>query len=305
MPKYSIVIPTFNHSQLIRRCLDSLITQTFEDWEAIIVNNFSSDDTLKVIHSYNECRFHVINFKNNGIIAASRNQGILNSCGEWICFLDSDDWWYPNKLEEVNKYTEYYDVIYHDLQIERADKKNGKIIRARDLSSPVYIDLLIGWNGIPNSSCVVRASLLNFSMALSEDQRLVTVEDFDLWLNLAKKTEKFYRVPLVLGAYWSYPQSAGQSSFKLIERLMYLFIKHASDLSFKSRMKSSGACSYQVARIYQKLGENRKAFGFYLRALFSFNSLYQAKAAIRLGILVLRVLFLWDLIKKVVLVFKK
>ncbi|NDF83787.1 MAG: glycosyltransferase family 2 protein, partial [Actinobacteria bacterium] len=99
-PRVSVVIPTFNHAKLLKRALDSVVAQTFDNWEAIVVNNFSADETIDVVRSFNDDRITLINFSNNGIIAASRNQGIKAARGQYLAFLDSDDKWYPEKLEK-------------------------------------------------------------------------------------------------------------------------------------------------------------------------------------------------------------
>lgn len=96
----SIVIPTFNHAPLLNRALESVRQQTYQNWEAIVVNNFSTDNTIEVIESFKDPRIKLINFSNNGVIAASRNQGINAASGKYIAFLDSDDKWYPIKLEK-------------------------------------------------------------------------------------------------------------------------------------------------------------------------------------------------------------
>ena len=99
-PLVSVVIPTFNHAPLLKRALDSVVAQTYSDWEAIVVNNFSTDETIDVVNSFKDDRIKLVNFKNNGIIAASRNQGIKLAQGKFVAFLDSDDNWYPKKLEK-------------------------------------------------------------------------------------------------------------------------------------------------------------------------------------------------------------
>ena len=80
----SVVVPTFNHAKFLNQALQSIIKQSHQNWEAIIVNNFSTDDTLQIIESFNEPRFKVVNFQNNGIIAASRNEGIRRSSAQLI-----------------------------------------------------------------------------------------------------------------------------------------------------------------------------------------------------------------------------
>ena len=98
-PLVSIVIPTYNHAPLLHRAIESIRAQTFTHWKAIIVNNFSTDDTVSVVESFSDNRIQLIDFANNGVIAASRNKGIELADGTYVAFLDSDDTWFPEKLE--------------------------------------------------------------------------------------------------------------------------------------------------------------------------------------------------------------
>ena len=102
-PLVSVVIPTFNHAPLLKIALQSVIAQTFTNWEAIVVNNFSTDATVEVVESFNDSRIKLINFSNNGVIAASRNVGIKMATASYIAFLDSDDIWYPEKLQKCSE----------------------------------------------------------------------------------------------------------------------------------------------------------------------------------------------------------
>ena len=125
-PLFSIVIPTYNHAHFLRKCLDSVISQTFTNWEAIVVNNFSEDNTIEVVESYRDPRIRLFNNANNGIIAVSRNKGITEAQGEWICFLDSDDAWYPDKLMICKDYLNDYDFICHKLMVNNGIDKSSK-----------------------------------------------------------------------------------------------------------------------------------------------------------------------------------
>ena len=97
-PVVTVVIPTYNHAHFLRDALNSLRAQTYTDWEAVVVNNFSEDDTVEVVNSFADSRIRLENFRNNGVIAASRNRGIALARGSYLAFLDSDDTWYPEKL---------------------------------------------------------------------------------------------------------------------------------------------------------------------------------------------------------------
>ena len=114
----SIVIPTYNRSAELKRALKSVLSQTYKNFEVIVVDNNSIDNTDTMLKNLNDQRIRLLKINNNGIIAASRNMGINASNGEWIAFLDSDDWWHSNKLEKVIHYcSSGYDVCYHDLEI--------------------------------------------------------------------------------------------------------------------------------------------------------------------------------------------
>ena len=113
----SIVLPTFNRAHVLDRAIDSVIKQTYTQWELVIIDNYSNDQTDDLIKSYQNPKIRIIKINNSGIIAKSRNLGIKKSRGEVIAFLDSDDWWAEKKLEYSLKYLFEYnaDIVYHDL----------------------------------------------------------------------------------------------------------------------------------------------------------------------------------------------
>jgi glycosyltransferase involved in cell wall biosynthesis len=100
MPKVSLVIPVYNVEKLLKRCLDSVLGQTFADFEVICVNDGSPDNSLEILEQYSNSdkRIKVITQENKGLSGA-RNTGIENADGEYICFLDSDDIIHPQYLE--------------------------------------------------------------------------------------------------------------------------------------------------------------------------------------------------------------
>ena len=118
LPLVSIIIPTYNHANFLGKALRSLLDQTFKNWEALVIDNQSSDGTNKIIKKFKDSRIKYFKISNKGIIAKSRNLGIKASKGKWIAFLDSDDWWTKNKLEVcVKNISRNVDLIYHDLEI--------------------------------------------------------------------------------------------------------------------------------------------------------------------------------------------
>lgn len=101
-PFFSIIIPTYNRAHTIKTPIDSIIRQTFTDWELIIVDDGSTDDTLEIVASYNDSRIRYV-WQENQKESAARNHGIRLAQAEWICFQDSDDEYLPHHLEVLHQ----------------------------------------------------------------------------------------------------------------------------------------------------------------------------------------------------------
>ncbi|MFV8372643.1 glycosyltransferase family 2 protein [Flavobacterium sp. LB2P6] len=264
-PFFSIVIPTYNHAHFMKRCLDSLVNQTYQNWEAIVVNNFSEDNTIEIIKEYIDPRIRLINNANGGVIAVSRNKGISEAKGDWICFLDSDDGWYPNKLEESLKYVKDYDLIYHNLDKQFPVKSNKGVVNGRTLKKNIAKDLLINGFCIPNSSVVVSKKIVDIVGKINEDKRFVAIEDSDYWMRISTITNRFKFIDLSLGSYW-----IGENmsiSPKQIDREIHLFNQYKKLLNSTELNQALKALSIRKARIYHQLGNFKEAKNEYLISL--------------------------------------
>jgi glycosyltransferase involved in cell wall biosynthesis len=200
----SIITPTYNSASMLKRAIDSVIAQSYENWEMLIVDNNSQDDTKIIIENFNDERIKYFSIDNKGIIAKSRNLAILHAKGKWIAFLDADDWWLPDKLSfSVSNLQKGSEVIYHDLISKGPGSRFfSNTIKSRKLSKYVFQDLVLFGNALLNSSVVVSSSLIKKAGKLSEDPDLVGSEDYEYWLRIARCSEKFSRIPLALGFYW-------------------------------------------------------------------------------------------------------
>lgn len=253
----SIVIPTFNREADLRRALDSVVGQTHRHWQALVVDNHSTDHTRELVSSLNEPRISFLSIHNEGIIAASRNLGIANAQGECVAFLDSDDWWTPDKLEKSVRHIEGgADVVYHDLYLVR---RLGRVFYrptgfARQLRAPVFDDLLRHGNGLLNSSVVVRTSVLRSAGGLREDRDLVGIEDFDLWLRLARQTERFELLPQILGYYW-----LGGGNTTTPTRVLRTLAALESLYGEEGSLRASAWLPYTRGRAQYQLGSYREA----------------------------------------------
>ena len=197
-PFFSVIIPTYNRGEDLIRCFESLKNQTYKNFEVLLCDDGSTDNTEEIVDLYKK-ELNILHIwdKNWGGPAKPRNNGIKIAKGEWICFLDSDDSWLPDKLEVVYNFTTDFDVIYHDLSVLN-DPSN--IINGRQFKTPVF-DEIFKKNCILNSSACVRKSIISKTDGLSEDLDIVGVEDLDFWLKLAQVTNKFKYIPKILGVY--------------------------------------------------------------------------------------------------------
>ncbi len=273
-PLVSVIIPTYNHANFLGKALESVINQTYSNWEAIVIDNQSTDQTNQVIGRFRDSRIKYYKIFNNGIIAKSRNLGIDVAKGEWIAFLDSDDWWIKEKLEICFKnINQKVDFIYHDLEIIYDKKKNflnRKKIVGRQLYKPILNDLLIGeiekGNAIGNSSVIVRKEMLNKIGGISEEENLVASEDFNTWLKIAKITNEFKYIKRKLGFYLVHENSAQRRDLSIPHRhavtefMQILNNKQKLDLEVKLKYMSG---SYNF--LNKKYTKAKKDFIFVIK----------------------------------------
>ena len=244
-PLVSIVIPTYNRARDLGRALTSVRAQTHAQWEALVVDNHSSDDTERVVGSFDDARMRLFRIHNDGVIAVSRNEGIRRARGDYVAFLDSDDWWASRKLELSLRYLERgADVVYHDLFAVKTIGQRFFLstLRSRDLARPAFSDLLVHGNGLINSSVVVRTSVLRAVEGLSEDRNLIAAEDYDTWLRIARMGGIFRRVPRTLGYYWQGDRNLSNPT-RLIENLATIEDRYADAI----REAGAQRCVYWIA----------------------------------------------------------
>ncbi len=204
-PLISVIIPTYNHAHFLEKAIQSVIDQTYSFWELLIVDNHSQDNTDSVVRSFNDTRIKLLKIHNNGVIAASRNMGILNARGEWVAFLDSDDNWYSEKLETlINdlRKSDVYDVISNDELLVDNNTGEKKVLHYGPYEDNFYEVLLMDGNRLSPSATMIRRSfLIEQNLLFNEAHDYIAVEDYDLWLKLALKNAKFKFNNIVLGEY--------------------------------------------------------------------------------------------------------
>ena len=193
---FSIIIPTFNRAKKIKLAISSVIKQNYENWELIIVDNNSTDNTKDVVNSYNNKKIFFYEINNEGVIAKSRNYGIEKSLGDYLCFLDSDDWWDKDKLKHVNFAAQKgYSFIYHDHHINSPNAiiRKRKIVN-KNLDKPIFNNLIKYGQSFATSSVTVKKDIFEKIGCFDQDRKYIAWEDFDAWIKLSKITNNFFKI---------------------------------------------------------------------------------------------------------------
>jgi len=191
MPKVSVIIPTYNRLSMLKEAVDSVLTQDFEDFELIVVDDGSTDGTGEAIKRYGG-RVKLLQHSENRGVSAARNRGVLHAKGKYIAFLDSDDLWVKGKLRIQVTFLDdnpHYPLCYTDEIWIRKGKRVNPMLKHTKYSGWIFekcLPLCI----ISPSSAVMRRTL--FSKVGLFDEALLVCEDYDFWLRVSARFPIFF-----------------------------------------------------------------------------------------------------------------
>lgn len=199
MAEISVIIPAYNQAAFLPEAIQSVYDQTFTDWELVVVDDGSVDETSQVLASFKDSRINVIRQANKGVSAA-RNRGIFHSSAPLVSFLDADDLFVSDNMEVLHRYLKDHSeaglVVGGRQRIDLSGRKyEEKAIMPSCLDFP---DLLLG-NDIPPDGMMVRRDWLECVGGF--DESMHTCEDWDLWLRLVLAGCRFSRVEQVVVSY--------------------------------------------------------------------------------------------------------
>ena len=185
-PTVSVVIPTYNAEADLQTCIDSILNQSFEGFEIVVVDDGSTDDTLQILKGYEDDRIRIIERENETGITSAINRGVEESRGHYIARHDADDYSSPERFERQVEYLDNHeDVALLGTGAWLVNNNRGRLIQRRVLERP-SVDDLINHNHYVHGSVMMRADALESVKAYDEDL-FATTEDYDLWLRLAAK----------------------------------------------------------------------------------------------------------------------
>lgn len=210
-PFFSIIIPTFNRAHLIVETLNSVLQQSFTDFEVIVVDDCSKDfDELQnKILQLSDPRLSLIRHEQNKNGAASRNTGIKRANGEYICFLDSDDTWPLNRLELVrtnimNLLSTPMLIFYGQVDFKYPHQSVGEIKPQKPIENQRVADYLFLHDGLIQTSTIVCKR--EIAQNVMFDERFRRHQDYDFCLRAEKLGYKFYFIESVLSNWLRYPE---------------------------------------------------------------------------------------------------
>jgi len=270
-PLFSVTITTYNHGKYIKSTIESVLKQTIQDFEIIVIDDGSPDDTRERVLNIKDKRVKYFRQNPSGLPAYSRNRAIERSRGRYIALLDGDDLWSYDKLEnayETFSKNPHIDILCHDIEVTGKGNRFIKRSRLGPYPKDMYSKMLWDGNCLGISMAVLKREVFfEQNLWFDEDKALFTVEDYDFWLRLAESGKfNFHYLPKVLAEHVVSEESAILSNIekhtqnaislfnKNIERHNYN-IDHGRNSIIRKRRASmigNAALSHNYNREYSK-----------------------------------------------------
>ncbi|WP_421663844.1 glycosyltransferase family 2 protein [Lysinibacillus telephonicus] len=230
----SIIMPAYNAEKFISQSIESIIRQTYDNWELIIINDCSKDSTLQICESFSkkDSRIRLITLSKNGGISNARNRGILESKGEYIAFLDSDDLWKEKKLEKQLKFMEKNDIAFSCTGYEWINSDGEKLNKIIDVPKLIEFNDLLKVNTI---GCLT--VLINTTKIKTFQMPHLKHEDYATWLNILKENNiKVFGLNESLAYYRKSNGSTSSNKIKTLSWTWNIYHKHLGYRKVKSTL---------------------------------------------------------------------
>ncbi len=266
-PKVSVIIPTYNRAHLIDKTIKSVLNQTYQDYEIIVVDNASTDNTKEAVKGFNNFKIRYIYCCDNRGSSVARNIGIRASHGEYIALLDSDDEWLPEKLdrqvEVLQNESPEVGVVYSDvLCIDENSKNMNRKLRNPKKEGYIYEDLL-GGNCVGTPSTLLIKKECFHRVGLFDDL-LKAHEDWDMWIRIVKYYRFFFvEVPLV--KYRLHSNRISENRELKIIASNSVLAKYANEL--KKRRGVHSKIYFNIGNIFCHIGKTKEGQRYLLRAI--------------------------------------
>lgn len=219
-PLVSVITPCYNGAVYIADCIKSVTAQTFDDWEMLIVDDCSIDDSACIIKEYAAKDARIKYFrteKPSGSPSIPRNLGIEKASGNYIAFLDCDDLWLPDKLEEQYRFAvaNRYDFVFSDYEkVNSCGDRSQRVVKARP--EVTYWDVLES-NEIP---CLT--VMLSRNVVGDIRFRSIPKEDWGFWMEILRRGQVAYNTGIVHALYRVTPSSRSSNKFAMVRNQWFV-----------------------------------------------------------------------------------
>ena len=278
--KVSIILPTYNRaSSYLKEAIDSVINQSYMNWELIVIDNNSTDNTIDLVKSYKSNKIFIYQINNNGVIAKSRNLGIEKSSGDYVAFLDSDDFWYKNKLQKC------VDQIKSDnfLIICHAEKwlySNGSINKTYGPKNMFQYKkmLSLGSSTVSTSAVIIKKDLLKEAGLFREDDKIITAEDYDMWLNVSKINDNITFINQPLGAFRIHDKSESNDIIFNAQSTINVLNQHFK----KTNLLDPATKELAISRVWLNAAKSLQIKGEYLSSFDAYKKANKIRFSIKI-----------------------
>lgn len=209
-PLVSIIMPSYNSGEFIEDSIKSVLDQTYHNWELIIIDDCSTDNTISIVESLNNNKIKIIKNKNNLGAAKSRNKGIEIAQGQFIAFLDSDDLWHKEKLRIQTSYMKENNISFTYCAYEKINEHN-KVIGNVSVPEKIDRNTLLKTCYIGCLTAIYDTQKLN-KVYMPEDTRR---EDYATWLNIIREVKFIYGINKTLASYRVHSKQSSNKKIKM------------------------------------------------------------------------------------------
>lgn len=226
MPEVSIITPVFNSSKFLEETIASVLNQTFTDWEWMITDDKSTDNSLEIIQKINDSRIQLILSDKNGGAGHARNLSLKQASGRFITFLDADDFWEPNFLEEMISFMKKENTELAYSNYARCDANLNPVIDDFKADKPVTFDNLLKTCRLSLLSSMYDSQKVGKEYFPEGSKR----EDHVMWLNLLKKIPVGKPLPKTMAKYRMHQSSISRKKSNIVKD-QYLVYKDYMNFS--------------------------------------------------------------------------
>ena len=220
----SIIMPSYNTASFISKTIESVLNQTYKNWELLIVDDCSTDDTDEIVSKYNDKRIVYLKNEKNSGAAISRNRALRNAKGKWIAFLDSDDLWHPTKLEKQIKFMKKNGHFFSYTSYEEIDEND--VVNGVKVTGPKKITKMGMYRYCwPGCLTVMYDAEKVGKIQIADIKKN---NDYAMWLKVIKKAD-CYHYDKVLAQYRKRSGSISNHGYLKLVKWHYKLFKEADN----------------------------------------------------------------------------